>query len=256
MRRTGWRQTPDLSPKMEWKHANEPTVMTWTVKAIDRSVAFWTVFFLPMFIIPLIAFIATLFAGFSLLSWGAIFCFSFVLFLYIKVGLERTVFVYRATDEHLEICQWQDIPDMVFTFLRVFPFVIVGIILMLFITDPGLSIAALVGPALLGFLMASFGADPNYKAMHKKFRQHDYRWDNVDRAMLDLDKNLLALSVSGPNDVIQDHEIDFNNPDDHRYLMPVFFRKDQEEAVLNLFKNKMPSKATTVSGNYKYLFCG
>ncbi|WP_339651848.1 hypothetical protein [Halopseudomonas pelagia] len=256
MRRTGWKKTQDLSVHMDWKHANEPALMTWTVKAIDRSVEFWTAAFVPLFMIPLIGFIVTLFSGFSFLSWSAIFCFSFVLFLYVKVGLEKTVFVYRATSEHLEICQWQDIPDMVFTFLRVFPFVIVGLILMLFISDPGLSIAALAGPALLGILVASFGADPNYKAIHKKFRQHDYRWCDVDRAMFDSRKNLLALSVSGPNDVIQDDEIDFNNPADHRYLMRVFFRKDQEEAVLDLFKNKMPSKATTVSGNYKYLFCG
>ncbi len=257
MRRTGWKKTSDLSAHMNWKHTDEPIVMTWTVKAIDRSIEFWTFLFSPLLVIPFIAFIFTLFYDdVALLSWLAIYGFLFSLFLYIKVGLERTVFVYRATDEHLEICQWQDIPDLVFYFLRVFPFLIAGIILMFFIADPGLSIAALVGPALLGILMASFGADPNYKAMHKKFRQHDYRWHDVDRALLDVKKNLLALSVSSPNDVIRDEEIDFENPADHRYLMPVFFRKDQQKAVLDLFEKKMPNKAYTVNGNYKYLFCG
>jgi hypothetical protein len=145
MRRTGWRKTPDLSAHMEWKHADDPTFVTWTVKAIDRSVAFWTAAFMPLFIVPLIGFIATSFSGFSLLSWAAIFCFMVVLFLYLKVGLERTVFVYRATKEHLELCHWQDIPDIAFAFLRVFPFLIAGVILMSFISNPALSIAALVG---------------------------------------------------------------------------------------------------------------
>lgn len=256
MRRTGWKKTPDLSAHMDWEHATDPTAMAWTVKAIDRSVTFWTAAFLPLFIIPLIAFIATLFSGFSLLSWGAVFCFSVALFLYIKVGLEKTVFVYRATDEHLELCHWQDIPDLVFTFLRVFPFVIIGIVLMFFINDPGLSIAALVGPALLGILIASFGADPNYKAMHKKFGTDEFKWSDISQALLDEKKGMLALSVEGPTKAKPNEEIDLNNPADHFYLYPIYFHKDHQEEVVKLFREKISDNVPIVNGNYKFMFCG
>ncbi|HCP03952.1 MAG TPA: hypothetical protein DIT61_10600, partial [Pseudomonas sp.] len=64
--------------------------------------------------------------------------------------MQKTVFVYRATSNHLEVCRWQDIPDMVFIFIRVIPFVMIGIVLMLLISNPALSIAALAGPALVG----------------------------------------------------------------------------------------------------------
>ncbi|WOD12628.1 hypothetical protein RPW65_07230 [Pseudomonas sp. NyZ704] len=256
MRRTGWKKTQDLSAHMDWKHANEPAVVTWTVKAIDRSVEFWTVLFLPLFIIPLIGFIATLFYGVSFLSWLAIFCLLVEVFLYVKIGLERTVFVYRATNERLELCHWQDIPDMVFTFLRVFPFVIVGLVLMFFISDPGLSIAVLVGPALLGILIASFGADPNYKAMHKKFGTDEFKWSDISQALLDEKKGMLALSVEGPTKAKPNEEIDLNNPADHFYLYPIYFHKDHQEDVVRLFREKMPDRVPMVNGNYKFMFCG
>ncbi|WP_285274720.1 hypothetical protein [Halopseudomonas bauzanensis] len=180
----------------------------------------------------------------------------FMVFLFVKIGMEKTVFVYRATEERLEICQWQDIPDLVFTFLKVFPFIIVGIILMALISNPALSIAALTGPVLVGILLASVGGDSNYKAIYKRFRQHDFTWDNLDRALLDPQKGLLGLSVSSPNNVIHDDQINFDNPDDHRYLKRIYFRKDQEAVVLELFRNKMPAGATLVERNYKYDFAG
>jgi len=181
----------------------------------------------------------------------------FLFYLYISRSiLKKTVFVYRATEERLEICQWQDIPDLVFTFLKIFPFIIVGIILMALISNPALSIAALAGPALVGILLASVGGDSNYKAIYKRFRQHDFTWENLDRALLDPQKGLLGLSVSSPNNVIHDDQINFDNPDDHRYLKRIYFRKDQEAAVLELFRNKMPAGATLVERNYKYDFAG
>ncbi|WP_152486875.1 ABC transporter ATP-binding protein [Halopseudomonas pelagia] len=255
MRRTGWKKTPDLSSQMKWRYANDPSLMTWTVKAINRSMAFWTVFFSPLLVIPLIAFIATLFYGVSLLSWLAVFCFLFALFLYVKVGLERTVYVYRSTSEHLEICQWQDIPDMVFTFLRVFPFLIAGIILMLFISSPGLSIAALVGPALLGILIASFGADSNYKKMYKDLDQQNHRWDEIIEALVDSHHGLIRLRW--PHELPPEIAAQVENPEQYYYQGALlYFRKDQEEQVTQLVKRKLPQGLVLEEGRHKYDFSG
>lgn len=256
MRRTGWRNMPDLSDRMEWKYIVEPQVLTWTVKAIDKNILGNG---LPAIIPGALMFIGGVYG--LLKNDMELFLMFFLpmllmVFLFVKIGMEKTVFVYRATEERLEICQWQDIPDLVFTFLKVFPFIVVGIILMALISNPALSIAALAGPALVGILLASVGGDSHYKAIYKRFRQHDFTWDSLDRALLDSHKGLLGLSVSSPNNVIHDDQIDFDNPDDHRYLKRIYFRKDQEAAVLGLFREKMSTRATLVERNYKYDFSG
>lgn len=255
MRRTGLRKTPDLADRFEWVHIDDPAMMTWTVKAIDRSVAFWTAGFMPLFMIPTIGFIFTLFSGFSVLSWLAIFCFSFVFFLYIKVGLERTVFVYRATDEHLEICQWQDIPDAVFTFLQIYPFVMVGIVLMLFISDPGLAIVALAGPVLLGFMMTSFSGNSTYKKIYKNFQHYEYRWDEAFDPILDNRHGLIRLDW--PYELPPEAAAQVENPEQYnKQCALLYFRKDQQDQVVQLVKSKLPQGICLGLGLHKYGFSG
>ncbi len=255
MRRTGWRKTPDLADRFEWVHIDDPAMMTWTVKAIDRSVAFWTAFFSPFLIIPLLIFIGTLFYGGNFLSWIAVFLMALGLFLYVKVGLERTVFVYRATDEHLEICQWQDIPDAVFTFLQVYPFVIIGIVLMLFIRDPALSIAALAGPVLLGFMMTSFSGDSAYKKIYKRFQHYEYRWDETFDPILDTHHGLIRLNW--PYELPPEVAAQVENPEQYnKQCALLYFRKDHQEQVIQLVKSQLPKGICLVPGLHKYPFSG
>src|SRR5690554_3897675 len=229
MRRTGWRKTPDLSKQMEWEYTAEQQLMTWTVKAIDRNILIWLclagVVVVPMMIASLVFYTK----GDGLMASAFLFSITIIFFLTYKNGMEKTVFVYRATEERLEICQWQDIPDLVFTFLKVFPFIVVGIILMALISNPALSIAALAGPALVGILLASVGGDSNYKAIYKRFRRDEVIWSEIRKALLDERKGLLALSVDWGNKVIDPAEVDLANKEHHLHLYPIYFRKDQEQ---------------------------
>lgn len=252
MRRTEWRKTPDLSPKMEWQHSDDPALMSWTVKALDRSLWTWTTICAPAFLIIFLLIIYSAVSGKNGLLAVLSVVAAGLFFIYFKLNFEKTVFVYRATGERLEVCQWQDIPNLLFAFLRFFPFLIAGILLMLLISNPALSIAAVAGPALVGIALAAVGSDSGYKAMYKKHRQRSFKWCNIDRGMLDLEKGLLALSISGPNNVIHDEDIDFGNSNHHRYLTRIYFRKDQEAAVLSLFRENAPRAATIVEGNYNF----
>ena len=230
--------------------------MTWTVKAIDRSILIWIclagVIVIPMMIASLVFYTK----GDSLMASGFLFSITIIIFLTYKNGMEKTVFVYRATEERLEICQWQDIPDLVFTFLKVFPFIIVGIILMALISNPALSIAALAGPVLVGILLASVGGDSNYKAIYKRFRRDEVIWSEIRKVLLDERKGLLALSVDWENRVIDPAEVDLANKEHHIHLYPIYFRKDQEQAVLSLMKEKMAEGTSLMDGSYKYPFSG
>ncbi|WP_339651844.1 hypothetical protein [Halopseudomonas pelagia] len=255
MRRTGWKKTPDLSDKMDWQHVGESPVMTWTVKAIDRGILAWAyVFGAPIGIFLLLS-MYFLFSGERLLAACLTFPIFLLTFLFVKVGMERTVFVYRATDQHLEVCQWQDIPDLVFTFLRVFPFIIVGIILMSVISNPGLSIAALVGPALVGILIASMGADSNYKKIYKDLEHREYRWDEVADALLDTHHGLIHLRW--PYELPPDVAAQVDNPEQYnRQGAPLYFRADQQNQVIDLVSSKLPKGESWEPGRYKYDFSG
>lgn len=253
MRRSGWRSAENFSYKMEWQHAIEEELLTWTVKAVDRNILSWACVFIPGTISFIIYAGYTWAAGDVVTAKTVLASLVLPLFIAYKVVMEKTVFVYRATGG-VEICQWQDIPDLLFTFLRMFPFFVAGIVLMALVSNPALSIAALAGPALVGVLVASLGGDSNYKSVYKRFRQWDFKWKDIDRALLDRRKGLIALSISSDEDYIHDHEIDFEDPSHHRYLTPIYFDKRQERAVLELFKRHMPSCATTVERNFKYAF--
>ncbi|PAU89844.1 hypothetical protein CK507_02950 [Pseudomonas sp. WN033] len=240
---------------MEWQHADEQAVLTWTVKAIDRNIMiWWYVFALPVGV-PFFLSGYFYFSGNDLLAFCLIFPFLMSVFLFYKIGMEKTVFVYRATEQHLEVCRWQDIPDLVFTFLRVFPFIVVGIILMTFISSPGLSIAALVGPALVGILIASVGADSGYKKIYKNLEHSEYRWNEVIDAMLDEYHGLVLLRW--PYELPPDVAAQVENPEQYNTQGALlYFRRDQQDKVVEFVKRKLPVGVSLEQGRYKYEFVG
>lgn len=255
MRRTGWRNMPDLSDRMEWKYIVEPQVLTWTVKAIDKNILGDG---LPAIIPGALMLIGGVYG--LLKSDMELFLMFFLpmllmVFLFVKIGMEKTVFVYRATEERLEICQWQDIPDLVFTFLKVFPFIVVGIILMALISNPALSIAALAGPALVGILLASVGGDSHYKAIYKRLERSECRWDEVLAAKLDTHHGLIALTWPWeiPPELLGKMD---GLDDEHTQGAYLYFRKDQQNQVVELIKKKLPSNVEIKEERIKYDFSG
>lgn len=255
MRRTGWRKTLDLTDRIEWKCTAEPQVIAWTVKAVDRNLWAWT----SIFAVPFLCLIGMIIYFYktsqpelaTTLTMGS----PFIIFIYFKLNFEKTVFVYRATEESLEICQWQDIPDLVFTFLRVFPFLVIGIILMALISNPVLSIAALAGPALVGILLATVGGDSNYKAIYKKLKHSEYRWDEVLEATLDTHHGLIALTWRWeiPPEWLAQMEKPGDNYTQKAYL---YFRRDQQNRIVDLVKKKLPMSVELKQDRIKYVFSG
>ena len=255
MRRTGLRKTPDLSEIMEWQYPDEPQIITWTVKAIDRSILAHGLG--PIVVGPLTLLGALLLYRMGNSGLASVFMIGvfFSGFMVVKLGMEKTVFVYRATEERLEICQWQDIPDLVFTFLKVFPFIIVGIILMALISNPALSLAALAGPALVGILLASVGGDSNYKAIYKSFKHSVYRWDEVLEATLDTHHGLIALTW--PWEIPPEWLAQMEDPEEnHTQGAYLYFRKDQQSQVIELIRKKLPPNVEMKEERITYDFSG
>lgn len=239
MRRTSWRKTAELSEKMTWEHAEDPAVVAWTVKAIDHKI---------MSRGESIIVSCSLGAAIGLYSmllgegrYAGVFYVSVLLgwFLFYKDAMQKTVFVYRATSEHLEVCRWQDIPDMVFIFLRVFPFLMIGIVLMLLISDPALSIAALAGPALVGIGLASVGSNSSYQSYWQDFQHDEYLWNDVLEAMLDAKQGLIVITL--PYELPAEYAAEIENPEQYnRQDARLYFRKDQEAEVIEMVKQRIP----------------
>ncbi|WP_321346339.1 hypothetical protein [Halopseudomonas oceani] len=233
MRRTSWRKIPNLTEDQEWTHDNETAVATWTVKAIDKRI-------IPEGSIIVISTLITV--GFGLwvgMGYAAFLAALPMTFIFYKQAMQKTVFVYRATSKHLEVCRWQDIPDMVFIFLRVFPFVMIGIVLMLLISNPALSIAALAGPALVGIGLASVGGDSSYQTYWQDFHHDEYLWSEVLEAMLDAEQGLIVLTL--PYELPAEYAAQIENPEQFNSQdVRLYFRKDQQAEVISMVKDRIP----------------
>ena len=240
MRRTSWRKTAELSKKMEWKHSEEGVLLTWTVKAIDKKI----LAFDGIGIICIIgaSLCIALYSYFFNDAFEVdIFCATaaFMGFFFYKHSMQKTVFVYRTTSNHLEVCRWQDIPDMVFIFIRVIPFVMIGIVLMLLISNPALSIAALAGPALVGIGLASVGGDSSYQTYWQDFHHDEYLWSDVLEAMLDAEQGLIVLTV--PYELPAEYAAQIENPEQFNSQdVRLYFRKDQQAEVIAMVRNRIP----------------
>ena len=240
MRRTSWRKTPDLSGSQNWIHTGGTEIKTWTVKAIDQSILQNG---MGMIVVGSISFAVSLcFALIGDYENFRLFFFpiSVLVILFYKQAMQKTVFVYRATSEHLEVCRWRDIPDMVFIFLRVFPFLMIGVVLMLLISNPALSIAALAGPALVGIGLASVGGDSSYQTYWQDFQHGEYLWSDVLEAMLDAEQGLIVLTL--PYELPPEYAAQIENPEQFKSQdVRLYFRKDQQAEVIELVKGKIPT---------------
>lgn len=239
MRRTSLRKTADLSGSQNWIYTGDKEVKTWTVKAINQSILQNG---MGMLVVGGISLAVSLcFALIGDYENFKLFFFpiSVLVFLFYKQAMQKTVFVYRATNKHLEVCRWQDIPDMVFIFLRVFPFLMIGIVLMLLISNPALSIAAFAGPALVGIGLASVGGDSSYQTYWQDFQHDEYLWSDVLEAMLDTKQGLIRITL--PYELPAEYAAEIENPEQfNRQDALLYFRKDQQADVIEMVKKQIP----------------
>ena len=168
------------------------------------------------------------------------FPISVLVILFYKQAMQKTVFVYRATSKHLEVCRWQDIPDMVFIFLRVFPFVHDRDCLDAVDQQPGsYLIAALAGPALVGVGLASVGGDSSYQTYWQDFQQDEYLWSEVLEAMLDAEQGLIVLTL--PYELPAEYAAQIDNPEQFTSQdVRLYFRKDQQAEVTAMIRSRIP----------------
>src|SRR5690554_5051651 len=139
----------DYVAQMPWKHANEPAVMAWQIRARNYNTFIANILF---FILLLIFLLMSIWFGFAwgfesmatsaLVSGGALL---FCLLMTMSMTHQTAIIVYRLTDKCIEVFSWKPQIDSV---KPVMTWTAIGsgvVVLFLAFIDPAFLIAA-IGP--------------------------------------------------------------------------------------------------------------
>ena len=175
----------DLPPQLQWKHANEPELMTWSIRARNYN-----------------TFIANTMFGFCFvaITAGSIFLYrstkeylvfnaisTLLFFIIINAALismthQRMNFAYRITQSGVEYCEWKDFPKWALTFLKWFTGMMAIIFIYLTTIDPTFLIGALIGPGAMGLMYLSMANSKTYQRMQTEYHHHFLHWKELTKS--------------------------------------------------------------------------
>ena len=221
----------DLPPQLQWKHANEPELMTWSIRARNYNtfVANLMFSFMATVILGATLIMYSVYEGMSQ-SWrisSCIFFFSLMLLVLLSVTHQRMNFAYRFTRSGIECCEWKDFPKWALTFLKWFSGIAVIIFIYLATIDPTFLIGALIGPGSMGLMYLSMAHSKTYQQMQTQYHHLMYEW-----------KDFTQLAIATNREVV---DLKFCHFDPRlgrivKWNLNIFCKRKQKEAVANFIK--------------------
>lgn len=185
----------DYIPEMPWKHADEPAVVSWQIRARNYNTyaanALFSVFFLVslgggyfMALVdesPLVSF---------LIGGG-----MFTLFILIAMSMthQTSILVYRFTAQSAEVCSWKPQMDSVKPFLKWSAIILMPIVLVLILMDPSLLITSL-GPLAMGFAAWMMGSSKGYQEIARGSRHEEIDWTKTEHIKVWRKRSMIALT--------------------------------------------------------------
>ena len=223
----------DLPPQLQWKHANEPELMTWSIRARNYN-----------------TFIANTMFGFCFvaITAGSIFLYrstkeylvfnaisTLLFFIIINTALismthQRMNFAYRITQSGVEYCEWKDFPKWALTFLKWFTGMMAIIFIYLTTIDPTFLIGALIGPGAMGLMYLSMANSKTYQRMQTEYHHHFLHWKELTKSTVATNRVMMELEYSVPQ------EGSIYMTIGRQYI---FFKPKDKERVTQLIKNNL-----------------
>ena len=223
----------DLPPQLQWKHANEPELMTWSIRARNYN-----------------TFIANTMFGFCFvaITAGSIFLYrstkeylvfnaisTLLFFIIINAALismthQRMNFAYRITQSGVEYCEWKDFPKWALTFLKWFTGMMAIIFIYLTTIDPTFLIGALIGPGAMGLMYLSMANSKTYQRMQTEYHHHFLHWKELTKSTVATNRVMMELEYSVPQ------EGSIYMTIGRQYI---FFTPKDKERVTQLIKNNL-----------------
>ena len=194
----------DLPPQLQWKHANEPELMTWSIRARNYNtfVANLMFSFMTTVILGATLIMYSVYEGMSQ-SWrisSCIFFFSLMLLVLLSVTHQRMNFAYRFTQSGVEYCEWKDFPKWALTFLKWFTGMMAIIFIYLTTIDPTFLIGALIGPGAMGLMYLSMANSKTYQRMQTEYHHHFLHWKELTKSTVATNRVMMELKYSVPQE--------------------------------------------------------
>ena len=220
----------DLPPQLQWKYANEPELMTWTIRARNYNTFVANAMFWFCFIA---------------ITVGSIFLYrdtkeylvfnttsTLLFFIIVNTALismthQRMNFAYRFTQSGVEYCKWKNFPKWALTFLKWFSGITAIIFIFLATLDSTFLIGALIGPGGMGLMYLSMANSKSFQEMHTQYHHYAFKWEEITQLAIATNREVVDLKYS----VTQEGN-DFKT----NWSLNVFCKRKQKEAVANFIK--------------------
>ena len=221
----------DLPPQLQWKYANEPELMTWSIRARNYNtfVANLMFSFMATVILGATLIMYSVYEGMSQ-SWrisSCIFFFSLMLLVLLSVTHQRMNFAYRFTQSGVEYCKWKDFPEWALTFLKWFTGITAVIFIFLATLDSTFLIGALIGPGGMGLMYLSMANSKSFQEMHTEYHHHTFKWEELTQLAIATNREVVDLKYSI---TLKGNDYKTN------WSLNVFCERKQKEAVANVIR--------------------
>ncbi|MDB1113937.1 hypothetical protein [Pseudomonas extremaustralis] len=220
----------DLPPQLQWKYANEPELMTWTIRARNYNTFVANAMFWFCFIA---------------ITAGSIFLYrdtkeylvfnttsTLLFFIIVNTALismthQRMNFAYRFTQSGVEYCKWKNFPKWALTFLKWFSGITAIIFIFLATLDSTFLIGAVIGPGGMGLMYLSMANSKSFQEMHTEYHHHAFKWEELTQLAIATNREVVDLKYSI---TLKGNDYKTN------WSLNVFCKRKQKEAVANFIK--------------------
>jgi hypothetical protein len=189
----------DLPPQLQWKYANEPELMTWTIRARNYNTFVANAMFWFCFIAITVGSIFLYRDTKEYLVFNTISTLLFFIIVntaLISMTHQRMNFAYRITRSGIEYCKWKDFPKWALTFLKWFSGITAIIFIFLATLDPAFLIGALIGPGGMGLMYLSMLNSKSYQEMHTQYHHYAFKWEEITQLAIATNREVVDLKYS------------------------------------------------------------
>ncbi|MBT2787154.1 MULTISPECIES: hypothetical protein [unclassified Halomonas] len=181
----------DYIPEIPWKHADEPAVMAWQIRARNYNTTPDNLALIPMSLIAfgggyVMSLLVQSLLGSFLLGGGL---FLLLMLIFMSVTHNTTIIVYRFTETLAEEYSWKPQEAAAASFLKWSAIILLPIVGVLILMDPSLVIAG-IGPLGMGLMAWMMGSQ---QAKHNKSQHKEIEWMDAEEIVAWRKRNLIGL---------------------------------------------------------------
>ncbi|MBY1013227.1 hypothetical protein ILR34_22815 [Pseudomonas aeruginosa] len=197
-----WNRSLALPPQLEWKYANEPELMSWTIKARNYNTTIANMVSILFFFMASTG--AAIYGGWIGEGLDRSIARSLLLFAVVFPAMlsmthQRINFAYRLSRSGFEYCGWKNFPMSAVIIVNCFAVIASILIFTVLSSTPGGSLLGLVGAGGMGLTAIAAINSKRFQRMHTEFFQVDFTWDEFDKISLYKSRHIIGLNHEWEN---------------------------------------------------------